>query len=44
MIWKTVNIGGNLSRKQNSFLDRFLIGGGWWIRTTEGIASRFTAQ
>ena len=29
-------------KKKPHFVRLFLFGGGWWIRTTEGVASRFT--
>jgi hypothetical protein len=31
-----------IKKKALIFQGFFLIGGGWWIRTTVGIASRFT--
>ena len=32
----------NITEKDDCFRNRLFLGGGWWIRTTEGIASRFT--
>ena len=30
------------TKNKNHSNERFLFGGRWWIRTTEGVASRFT--
>ena len=38
--WVRIHIPGK--KKKHTKRCAFLFGGGWWIRTTEGIASRFT--